>query len=90
MVAQDGILKDNAHGAANVRVFGSMARGNAGPESDIDSLVDIETDHRDLEFCGRLKDLRRALEALLGHPVDVGEATQEHAQTSIEQDALPL
>jgi predicted nucleotidyltransferase len=28
------------HGAANVRVFGSVARGSAGPESDIDFLVE--------------------------------------------------
>jgi predicted nucleotidyltransferase len=30
------------HGASNVRVFGSVARGEAGPESDIDLLVDLE------------------------------------------------
>jgi predicted nucleotidyltransferase len=30
------------HGAANVRVFGSVARGEAGAESDIDFLVDLE------------------------------------------------
>ena len=28
------------HGATTVRVFGSVARGNAGPESDLDLLVD--------------------------------------------------
>ena len=30
------------YGASNVRVFGSVARGNAGPESDIDFLIDLE------------------------------------------------
>src|SRR5690606_19586935 len=29
------------HGASNVRVFGSVARGSDGPESDIDLLVDV-------------------------------------------------
>lgn len=29
------------HGATNVRVFGSVARGTAGPESDLDLLVDV-------------------------------------------------
>ncbi|WP_333245111.1 MULTISPECIES: nucleotidyltransferase domain-containing protein [unclassified Microcoleus] len=30
------------HGACNVRVFGSVARGEATPESDIDLLVDYD------------------------------------------------
>ncbi len=29
-------------GATNVRVFGSVARGNADPQSDLDILVDME------------------------------------------------
>jgi uncharacterized protein len=32
------------HGARNVRVFGSMARGEARPDSDVDFLVDVERD----------------------------------------------
>jgi hypothetical protein len=31
------------HGARNVRVFGSVARGEAGPNSDVDLLVDTRT-----------------------------------------------
>lgn len=31
-----------AHGAHNVRVFGSTARGDAGPDSDVDFLVELE------------------------------------------------
>jgi len=39
---RDAILKIAArHGAINVRVFGSAARGEAGAESDIDLLVDV-------------------------------------------------
>ena len=30
------------HGAYNVRIFGSVARGEAGPESDVDVLVDMD------------------------------------------------
>jgi len=29
------------HGARNVRVFGSVARGEAGPDSDVDLLVEV-------------------------------------------------
>jgi predicted nucleotidyltransferase len=32
------------HGVTAVRVFGSMARGDAGPESDVDLLVDVGTE----------------------------------------------
>jgi uncharacterized protein len=32
------------HGAFNVRVFGSVARGEADEESDIDLLVDLDAD----------------------------------------------
>ncbi len=41
------------HGARRVRVFGSMARGDAGPGSDVDFLVDLE-EGRDLFDLGAL------------------------------------
>ncbi len=38
---RDAILAIAArHGARNVRVFGSFARGDAGPDSDVDLLID--------------------------------------------------
>ena len=79
-----------SHGAHNVRVFGSVARGEAGPESDVDFLVEIVTDRRGFEFFGLLEDLRRDLEAFLGRPVNVGEAVQAHARENVERDVVPL
>jgi predicted nucleotidyltransferase len=76
--------------ASNVRVFGSVARGEADVQSDVDFLVDIETDKRGFDFFGLLEDLRRDLEVLLGVPVDVGEAVQEHARGRVERDTVPL
>lgn len=32
------------HGVTRVRLFGSMARGDAGPQSDVDLLVDVGPD----------------------------------------------
>jgi len=55
------------HGAHNVRVFGSVARGEAGAESDIDLLVDLEAGRSLLEHAALLV----ALEDLLGRKVDV-------------------
>lgn len=49
------------HGARNVRVFGSVARDEAGPESDIDFLVDLEQGRSLLDLGGLLVDLERLL-----------------------------
>ena len=55
------------HGARNVRIFGSVARGDARPDSDIDLLVDLEPGRSLLDHVGLWQDL----EELLGRRVDV-------------------
>ncbi len=55
------------HGAREVRVFGSVARGEADRESDIDFLVELETGRSLLDLGG----LQMELESLLGRRVDV-------------------
>jgi predicted nucleotidyltransferase len=62
-------IKDAAarHGASNVRLFGSVARGEALPGSDVDLLVTLE-DGRTLFDIARL---RVELEEMLSTPVDV-------------------
>ena len=65
---RDEILSIAAkHGAYNVRVFGSVIRGDAGPKSDIDFLVDVGADPSPFFPGGLLADL----EDLLGHRVDI-------------------
>ena len=54
-------------GAINVRVFGSVARGEADSESDIDLLVDLEPGRSLFDLGGLLMDLQD----LLGHKVGV-------------------
>ncbi len=56
-------------GARNVRVFGSVARGEDGPDSDIDLLVDYDVA---THGAFALVVLTRQLTELLGIPVDVG------------------
>ncbi len=55
------------HGATDVRVFGSVARGEARPDSDIDFLVRLETGYSMLD----LARLLRELHALLDCNVDI-------------------
>ncbi len=55
------------HGARNIRIFGSAARGEAGPGSDLDFLVDLEPERSLLDHVALIQDL----EDLLGRKVDV-------------------
>ena len=55
------------HGARNVRVFGSLARGEADAQSDIDLLVEFEPDRSLLDHAA----LWLELQDLLGCKVDV-------------------
>ncbi len=62
------------HGARNIRVFGSFARGQAGSESDVDFLVDVGPEHSAFFPGGLLMDL----EELLGRQVDIVEPEGLH------------
>lgn len=55
------------HGATNVRLFGSVARGESGPDSDVDFLVDVGPETTPWFPGGLIVDL----EDLLGRRVDV-------------------
>jgi len=65
---RDAILALAAkYGASNVRVFGSVAEGEATEASDVDFLVDLEPDRSLFDLGGLLMDLQE----LLGRKVDV-------------------
>jgi len=55
------------HGARNPRIFGSVARGDAGPESDVDLLVKMDEGRSLLDVSALVIDLQE----LLGVKVDV-------------------
>jgi uncharacterized protein len=55
------------HHANRVRLFGSVARGDDRPDSDIDFLVDFDLDSSLFDLIR----VTRELEELLGHKVDV-------------------
>ncbi|BBD63514.1 hypothetical protein NIES2109_63890 (plasmid) [Nostoc sp. HK-01] len=62
------------YGAYNVRVFGSVARGEARPDSDVDFLVELEPQRTLLDQIA----LMQSLEELLGRKVDVTETETLH------------
>lgn len=75
-------------GARNVRVFGSVARGTAGPDSDIDFLVEVEPGTSLLE----LGELYLDLQDLLGVPVDLvtDKGLNPRLRDRILAEAVPL
>lgn len=88
-IQRDEILRLAAkHGAFNVRIFGSVARGEARPDSDVDFLVEMESHRSLLDQVGLIQDL----EDLLGRKVDVATETglREHFRARILRDAVPL
>ncbi len=76
------------HGASNVRLFGSVARGEERPDSDIDLLIDLDPERGFGDYLG----LAEELEALLRRPVDLllARSLSPFFRPYIEADARPL
>ncbi len=76
-----------ARGARNVRIFGSVARGTARHDSDVDLLVQMEPGRTALDLSELILDLEEAL----GRAVDVVEIP--HPTPAVERllrKAVPL
>ena len=76
------------HGARNVRVFGSVARGDAGPDSDVDILVELEPGRSLLDHAALMLDLSD----LLGCKVDVvtDRGMRPRIRDRVLREAVPL
>jgi len=77
-----------AHGVSRVRVFGSLARGEARGAGDIDLLVDLEPGKTLLD----LASFRREAEQILAMPVDVAtpDMLKQRIRAEVLTEALPL
>ena len=88
-VKRNDILRLAAqHGARNVRIFGSFARGEAGPQSDLNILINFEPDRSLLDHVALMQDL----EDLLGRKVDVvsEKALHWYIRERVLKEAIPL
>ncbi|HTY23874.1 MAG TPA: nucleotidyltransferase family protein [Desulfomonilaceae bacterium] len=76
------------HGADNVRLLGSAARGEAGPSSDVDLLVEMRPNHSPWFPAG----LKADLEELLGRRVHVvtSKALHPYIRERVLKEAVPL
>ncbi len=77
-----------SHGAFNIRIFGSVARGEADSESDVDFVVDMERNRDLFEFAN----LRADLEELLDCRVDLVEldGLKESTRSRVTAEAVHL
>lgn len=76
------------HGAANVRIFGSVARGEDTTDSDVDFLVSMRPERSLLDLIGFQQDV----EALLERPADVVSENGLHPalRDQVLREARPL
>jgi len=76
------------HGAQNIRIFGSAARGDAHPGSDVDLLVELQPGRSLFDLGGLATDL----ESLLGCHVDVvtEKGLRERIRERVLREAVPL
>jgi predicted nucleotidyltransferase len=75
-------------GATNVRVFGSVARGNADPQSDIDILVDMEPGRSLMDLGGLWWDLNQLLHIKVDVVTEKG--LRPRLRERVLREALPL
>ena len=82
------IAAAESHGASNLRVFGSVARGEDGPDSDVDLLVDLAP----ATGLFGLATLERELQEILHVDVDLAPADslKPRVRLDAEREAIPL
>ncbi len=76
------------HGAYNIRIFGSVVRGEAGPDSDIDFLIDVGPATSSWFPAGLILDLQE----ILGQPVEIvtEKALNPYIREHVLREAVPL
>ena len=86
LIAHEPELK--ASGVLTASVFGSTARGDADPGSDVDVVVSLgpHFSKGGFDYFSRLKELQQQLHGILGCPVDVIEEPVRKPRLQIEID----
>lgn len=74
------------HGASNIRVYGSVARGEASPMSDIDVLVEMEKGRSLLDLAA----LHLELEEIVGYPVEIATDVKPRLRDRVRAEAIAL
>ncbi len=76
------------HGVHNIRVFGSVARGDADAKSDVDLLVELEAARNLLDLGGLQMDLERLLQRTVDIVTERG--LRDRLRAGVLKEAVPL
>jgi len=76
------------HGASNLRLFGSVVRGDERADSDVDLLIDMDPDRGWSDYLR----LAEELERFIGRRIDlvIARSLSPHFRPFIEAEAQPL
>ena len=76
------------HGVSNIRLFGSVSRGESKPESDVDFLIDVTSETSAWFPVGLIQDL----EKLLGRRVEIvtERALNTDLRAKVLSEAVPV
>jgi predicted nucleotidyltransferase len=79
-----------ARGVTHLALFGSTARGDTAPDSDVDLLIEVDATRRFGLFA--FLDLKEDLAALLGRPVDLAfpDAMRPRLREAVSRDAVKV
>jgi predicted nucleotidyltransferase len=75
-------------GGRDLRIFGSVARGEAGPHSDVDILLDMEKDRSLMDMGGLLMDLQDLLDCRVDLVTEAG--LHWYIKDRVLKEAVPL
>ncbi len=80
----------HARGVTSLALFGSIARGDRGPDSDVDLLIEVDPSCRFGLFA--FLDLKNDLAGLLGRPVDLAfaDAMRPRLREAVLRDAVKV
>jgi len=76
------------HGAKNVRVFGSVVRGDSTEKSDVDILIDVEPETSLLDLGGLLMDLQDLLRCKVD--IAIARSLKKRLKDRVLKEAVPL
>jgi predicted nucleotidyltransferase len=88
-VKRDEILRiTKKHGAYNIRIFGSVSRGEDDQDSDLDILIDLEPDRSLLDHAGLMVELQELMDCKVDVVTEKG--LRPRIRDRILREAIPL
>jgi len=85
---EDVLAIAGRHGVSRIRLFGSVARGEERPDSDIDLLIDLDDKHGFGDYLGFIEELERMFARRVEIVID--RSLSPHLRPFIDKEAQAL